>query len=346
MVNIETESSFFRNAIEASFASLMDHSQYEIWRNYALSTNERGQQVITKLKEFSPSLVGKRHLDIGCGYGGTCIAAALSGATSIGIEYDPRIFEFAIQNKKDFPDANVDFYQLDIMDWQQVQSLDKFDLITCDNVIEHVAMPERLIYHLRMLLDDKGFAYITIPNAFSIGQVRKDCHYGLWGISLLDRWDAALYVKHAIMQPSYDVSSYYSYDQYRNLFQKYGLQDWLINTLELDETTIQRIKVDGDSLESEFQQTLASGKIPVEIVQKLSEMVHGYSELLATSITYYEKLPSGSEKRSLGIRLLRDYREELWYVIAARQVDTFFPKSTLSLPKRILQKGKKLLRLI
>jgi 2-polyprenyl-3-methyl-5-hydroxy-6-metoxy-1,4-benzoquinol methylase len=341
---MEPSHSFFRTAIEDSYASLVDHPQYQTWMSYALSTNQRGHQVVNKLKEFSPSLEGKRHLDIGCGYGGVCISAALAGAPPVGVEDDPRIFEFALQNQKDFPDASVTFQQADIMDLQQVRALGKFDVITCDNVIEHVAIPERLIYHLRLLLAEDGFAYLTIPNAFSIGQVRKDCHYGLWGVSLLDPWDAARYLKHVIENQAYDVSLYYPYDQYHAFFEKYGLQDWLINTIEADEPSIQSLRENSATLAEEFQQGLASGAIPAEIAPKLGELVRIHAEQFATSLAYYNDLPSGSERYRYGVRLLRDYCEELWYVILARHIEQYYRKTTPNFQQRVARKIKSLLK--
>jgi cyclopropane fatty-acyl-phospholipid synthase-like methyltransferase len=87
------------------------HPQYELWLNYALSTNQRGQYVVDKLLSFTFSLKGKKLLDIGSGYGGTCIAAAQAGAHSTGIEIDSRLLELSDFNRQDHPNLATTFYQ-------------------------------------------------------------------------------------------------------------------------------------------------------------------------------------------------------------------------------------------
>ncbi len=153
-------SSLFHQAILDYYKSSKSHQQYDVWLNYALSTNQRGRYAIDKLLKFTFSLKGKRLLDIGSGYGGTCIAAAQRGAQCVGIEIDPKLIELADINRQDHPHLATTFFQMDILDWEQAKRLGHFELITCDNVIEHVAVPERLIAHFSLLLRKGGFAYM------------------------------------------------------------------------------------------------------------------------------------------------------------------------------------------
>ncbi len=295
------------------------HPQYEVWLNYALSTNQRGQYVIQTLKGIVPSLKGRRYLDIGCGYGGACLAAAEAGAEATGIDIDESLLSFAELNSQDHPDLHPSFYLMDVMAREKIQTLGQFDAITCDNVIEHVGIPERLIAHLRLLLTKRGFAYVTIPNAFSVGQVLADCHYGLFGISLLDPWDAETYVRHALGQPSYDVSFYYPYAQYRALFEKYGLHPRLWNSLRVKGSEIEALHAQAAGLPEKLKTAREAGQVPLEIEAKLADLLDVYLQEFETGLDLYQRLPAGAEKQRLGERLWRDYREEVWYVVAARE---------------------------
>jgi SAM-dependent methyltransferase len=294
------------------------HPQYEVWLNYALSTNQRGQYVIHTLKGIIPSLKGRRYLDIGCGYGGACLAAAEAGAEVIGIDIDDSLLTFAEMNNQDHPNLHPSFYLMDVMAREKIQALGQFDVITCDNVIEHVAIPERLIAHLRLLLTTRGFAYVTIPNAFSVGQVLADCHYGLFGISLLDPWDAETYVRNALGQPSYDVSFYYSYAHYGALFDKYGMPPRLWNSLQVKDKVLDGLKAQAAGLPAQLLTAREAGQFPPEIGEKLAGLLDVYLQELETGFDLYQQLTPGAEKKRLGERLWRDYGEEVWYVVAAR----------------------------
>ena len=331
---VDNQSSLFHQAILKYHEPNRGHPLYNSWLNYALSTNQRGQFVVDVLKLYKLSLKSIRHLDIGCGYGGLCIAAAKAGAHSVGIDIDPRLIEFSEINQKDHPELGPTFYQMDILDTEAVQRLGKFDVITCDNVIEHVSNLDRLLTHISLLLKKSGFAYITIPNAFSLGQVHKDCHYGLFGISLLDPWDASIYVKHALSQPTYDVSFYYSYSQYVDLFHKYGLHVSLYYARILEKDIIDKLWEQGLRLKQECQDLLENGFFPPELNFKISQILDVYIQKLATSCQYYSQFPEGWEKVKFLRRLVRDYVNEVWFIIVSRNSVTLSLRSVFSLIKR------------
>ncbi len=82
---VENSTNFY-HAIMENFYKSRHHPQYQVWLDYALSTNQRGRDVVDSVRNFIPSIKGKKHLDVGCGYGGTCISFAQAGAFSIGID--------------------------------------------------------------------------------------------------------------------------------------------------------------------------------------------------------------------------------------------------------------------
>ena len=286
----EKQESNFNEAILKDFEKSKGSPQYQHWLNYASTSNERGDSLVKTIKTFIPSLENKRHLDIGCGYGGACIAFASEGAVSMGIDYDDRLLNFSRVNGQDHPALKVNFKKIDIMNWNQVKSLGKFDIITCDNVIEHVAEPGRLIGLCSELINTDGLIYITVPNAFSIGQIKKDCHYGLFGVSLLDPDDGRTFVRSAINQPTYDVSWYYRYDTFESLFTKYGFSIKLLNPYHITEENIDELYSDYKQLYNEANQWSNTTTIPIEIRQKVLYRLDHHIQMLETDIHFYRDI--------------------------------------------------------
>jgi SAM-dependent methyltransferase len=201
------------------------------------------------------------------------------------------------------------------MSQEAIDPLGKFDIITCDNLIEHVAVPERLIAHLRRLLNPEGVVYMTIPNAFSIGQIKKDCHYGQFGVSLLDPIDGARYVKQAIGQPTYDVSYYFPYGYYEDQFRKYGLSPILLNNYSAAEEKIAQVWESAQGLLPTEIALHQQAALPIEVSEKLSQNLRVFIRRLETDIALYYWLKGKREKQLLAGRILRDYDTELWYVV-------------------------------
>ncbi|MEW6270266.1 MAG: hypothetical protein AB1689_13325, partial [Thermodesulfobacteriota bacterium] len=54
------------------------HTMYDVWLDYALSTNLRGAWVVDVLQQYQP-VRGRRALDVGCAYGGFSVAFAEAG---------------------------------------------------------------------------------------------------------------------------------------------------------------------------------------------------------------------------------------------------------------------------
>lgn len=220
----------YEQALREYFEDSRHHPQYETWFRYAFETNARGRELVQRVGQVCAPIAGRRLLDVGSGYGGTCIAAALEGAReTVGVELSPVQMRLARFNLQDHPELSVSLHACDVLDRAATAHLGTFDLLTCDNVLEHVASPAALLLRIRELLAPGGFAYITVPNAFSLAQVRCDCHYGLFGISLLDPPTAARYAREAAGIGNYDVSLYYRREVLGTLLEQVGLEGTLVN---------------------------------------------------------------------------------------------------------------------
>lgn len=302
----------FEAAIRDDFEASRGHPQFGVWLDYALSANERGETLLSALGNRLPRLKGKRHLDIGAGYGGACVAAARRGAESFGLELDERLLGFAAANKRDHPQLSLVFRKGDALDRDCVESLGKFDLVTCDNVIEHVRSPERLIAHFRLLLAPGGLLYVTIPNAFSVEQVRKECHYGQFGLSLLDPLDGSAFVGEVLGNPSYDVSDYFRFESYQTMFQRYGLTTRLVAVG--DPSELEAVFASAQGLTDEFERC----NVPARLRAKVQRRLENHLMRFESELLHWRTL-RGRERLDVGRGLMRDYSSEVWAVISARE---------------------------
>jgi 2-polyprenyl-3-methyl-5-hydroxy-6-metoxy-1,4-benzoquinol methylase len=309
----ERRTSAFRQEVERLFTG-NDAPEARVWLDYALSTNERGAQVAHKLLDFVPSLKGLRLLDVGSGYGGICVAAAKAGARAVGIEIDPRLLELANLNRSDWPQLDVQFHARSAMDWPALEELGQFDVITCDNVIEHVPVPQVLLTHIRRLLKPGGLLYLTVPNAYSFGQVLKDCHYGQFCISLLDPWDGQAYLKERLPWATYDVSHYFRLGEYETQLATRGLKARLINSIApADEEVAQAV-----AARDELVRRRAEAQVPAAWKPKVDALVDAHLVCFEADVGLFRSLPPGLEREEFGHWLARTYTVEQWYFVATR----------------------------
>ncbi len=199
-----------------------------MWFHYAMSTNQRGEALIQSIEPLK-KLKGARYLDVGCGFGGHLIAAARHGAQCVGIEPDPLRAEFSAKNIADFR-LDIPVFNLDALADNIEAQIGTFDIITCNDVAEHVDSAEGLIMNLGRLLRPGGLAYLEIPNGECIDFVAHDGHFGLFGISLLTREQAKAYHWDRF-HSAYDVGDYWKLQDYLEFFQAARLNARLISSL-------------------------------------------------------------------------------------------------------------------
>ena len=104
-------------------------------------------------------LTGKTALDVGCGAGLLAEPLARLGATVTGIDATPEVIAVA-RDHAGAMGLSIEYRQGD------VQSLEgQFDLITCMEVIEHVAEPAAFVGALARRLAPGGLLIMSTPNA-------------------------------------------------------------------------------------------------------------------------------------------------------------------------------------
>jgi 2-polyprenyl-6-hydroxyphenyl methylase/3-demethylubiquinone-9 3-methyltransferase len=104
-------------------------------------------------------LEGRKALDVGCGAGLLAEPLARLGARVTGIDASPEVIGVARDHAAAMG-LDIDYRALD------VQALDgEFDLITCMEVIEHVAEPAAFVAALARRLAPDGLLIMSTPNA-------------------------------------------------------------------------------------------------------------------------------------------------------------------------------------
>ena len=145
-------------------------SLYESIWNQKLKTGQSSltNRITEALKEIDS---GYRLLDIGCGDGSLCALATSKYRCAYGIDGSTIALESAIANGVSVVLADLDGGFLPFCD-------DKFDLVSCLDVIEHVFDPEKLAKEIYRVLTKNGILILTSPNIRFIDFVGSLLLYG------------------------------------------------------------------------------------------------------------------------------------------------------------------------
>ncbi len=210
-----------------SLAEILDAPLPEpMWFDFAMSANWRGERFAEALRPHLPA-GARRYLDVGCGFGGSLVAFARLGLDVVGIEPAPERVELTRANLAD-EGIGDRVHEVGILAPDLVERLGVFDLVTCIDVIEHVDDVPATIGRLVELLRPGGLLALEIPNAECPAFVARDGHFGLFGITLLDREDARLYQR-ANLDGPYDVGEYHPLPYYERRFAALGCSSELLD---------------------------------------------------------------------------------------------------------------------
>ena len=131
-------------------------------------------------------------LDIGSGYGATCVEFAKSGKHVTGIEYNKEIFDLSLLYIKDLQlniqILNSDASSKDILSYIQCP----FELVLIEDVFEHIYDTYSLIENIHYLAAKKCYLYFNIPNGYYPDYIIDEVHKHKFGLTLLppDLWPA------------------------------------------------------------------------------------------------------------------------------------------------------------
>jgi len=156
-----------------------DDKSYSSWLKFNLNGIERGQMFINTIEKRLGSLAGLNVLDIGAGAGGASIAFHKHGCNVTAVELDDTRLKWLRTRLRDHKIP----IQTITKPIEEIDFKDKYDLIYCNAVLEHVSNWKSFLH--RLLEINKGHIYLSWPNKFSILQIISDSHYGLFGATFL-----------------------------------------------------------------------------------------------------------------------------------------------------------------
>lgn len=255
---------------------------------YYLGTNKKGIRLVgevgKELESAGLSLRGARFLDLGSGNGGSLAGAFEHGAAYCeGWEINDDKLDLSHLNIDTLyePNGPIRIHKISLDEPLNPDAgFQPFDVIFCQEVLEHVKNLDQSVSTLRVCLNaERGAAYLSIPNGYSLNNVISDSHLQLFGIGLLERHEAqplATAIKNHLHY-SEMMGTYLHYDEYLALFHRHGLEcaprpgkdpqtadlDALASKIDqveqVRETQLQqwREKVDPDTLALLAERTLA-----------------------------------------------------------------------------------------
>ena len=107
-------------------------------------------------------LSGVRVLDVGCGGGILSESLAKEGAKVTGIDQGANVIKVAKLHMME-SDLDIDYKQLNIEDYFELNK-EKFDVITCLEMLEHVPDPSSIIEKCAALLKPGGTIFFSTIN--------------------------------------------------------------------------------------------------------------------------------------------------------------------------------------
>jgi 2-polyprenyl-3-methyl-5-hydroxy-6-metoxy-1,4-benzoquinol methylase len=201
---------------------------------FVLTSNLRGisvaETIILEAAKLGRHFQDGRYFDIGTAYAGFCVAFSKLGFEVGGIEINKAWHALGVQNLIDNgviatqSDQNV-LIQGDFIDPNlDLALLGQFDIVTCNDVIEHVKDPMLAMSRIKEIIKPDGLVFFEIPNAKAINHITADGHYNLFGINLLPHHSAKAYLYQKTSATAYNCGEFYELNYYLNQFRNLGFK--------------------------------------------------------------------------------------------------------------------------
>ena len=281
---------------------------------FAMSTVIRGRTMLSLLESQACIRKKDHYLDVGTGYGGFLRAAKEAGFREVvGIELQQDLVDLARANIDGLPGAQVlkeDFLTGDF------SGLQGFDLITCNDVIEHVDDPRLAIQKMSELTQENGCICFEVPNKDAIEFVRADGHFLIFGITQLPRDQAAEYYSaYTRTEKSiyyFEMGEMYDLDWYFKELIDHGLSAFIADTHSIGEIEdvpqlMKDLKLAYETWQAETKPRLDAG-----LAQRITSSVEKYMQDLEQDFSNLNNDPSK-------VRFKDKYLRSFWTIIATKR---------------------------
>jgi 2-polyprenyl-3-methyl-5-hydroxy-6-metoxy-1,4-benzoquinol methylase len=258
--------------VVAHFSGGISSPMFERYVKYALGSLSRGKRFV-ELHAADVKGVG-RFLDVGCAYGGSVLAVAMSGVPfSVGVDVDDRFLNLARKQAAEVGLADcVGFQEGDITQAEAMTQLGEFGLVTCFDVLEHVLDPTAAIRSLARLTSPGGVLLADVPNPLSHPAITADPHNKLFGNTLLTR-DKATKVFEQLegKRGPYRLGYYKAPDWYMTRLDEAGFDVGVLDSPDTSAEAWERAKRSVRALRSTFERLQLSERWPRWRAQAVGE---------------------------------------------------------------------------
>ena len=148
----------FTELKSSEFDPLFEYHNYGANKTYLSKKEKKLKRSEKRIKRCKKLVQKYRFLDIGCSVGIACEAARLSGFDVVGIDVDAAAIQIG---RKEFPQCMF-FNELAT---EYAKRGEKFDVIYCSEVIEHVPDPLALLQSIKDLLASNGVVWMSTPDS-------------------------------------------------------------------------------------------------------------------------------------------------------------------------------------
>jgi 2-polyprenyl-3-methyl-5-hydroxy-6-metoxy-1,4-benzoquinol methylase len=187
------------------------------------------EYLFSVLWEMKATRLRMKVLDVGCGNGAIAFAVASLGCEVLGIDVDESSIEHARRVNR-FPNARFAAVSDENFDLRE-----KYDLIICSEVLEHLQRPGPLLKTIVAHMKDDGLLLVTVPNGYGprevFGRAEKFMREKLGLGKLLDRGrvrmkmlDAATKCAVHTSNPDQDHVQKFTLARLKELMEKAGLR--------------------------------------------------------------------------------------------------------------------------
>ena len=166
---------------------------------------------------------------------------------------------------------------------------------------------------------------MEIPNARSVGQVMKDGHYGLFGITLLSRPDAIRYFCESGYNGEYDVGQFHRLEEYAGFLNENGIRlhgGEITDSYEQLEERVQRVRDALPAIRANLEAHLGRTDVSSETKEALSLAVGDFLREAGARLGAYDGAGDESVRHMLGRNLLRCHEIEFWELIGLKAANS------------------------
>ncbi len=194
----------FDKALREYLKPLEGFDNYQNWWDWYKNTEQRVQHYVKHLEEYLPEVSKLRILDLGCGAGGVCVSLANRNNRVVGLDLDKKLINLTkinVSDSEDYFPPNGGVSEILSSGTNLPFEDETFDLVICNDVIEHLDEQEELIREIYRVLKIGGYLYLTTPNK----RYPIESHTGIFGITLLPKPLADVFIRMSGLGTSFPV---------------------------------------------------------------------------------------------------------------------------------------------